>query len=163
MTGINFWQQMGTNACSCLSLWNFLKDSILMESPIWIIYAAVCFTSIDSQARRSFKAWWLYRYCTCLSRDLNEGIYSTFTIIPLWCQSGHIVPAQCLHDVHHSLGLVGVWWYHTREEVIAVIVAQLWCCGGVTDLGDLEDKTRGDLNSFFKASILLTPLGGRKK
>ncbi len=86
MTAMNFWQQMGTNACSCLChapLWNFLKYSILMESPIWIIlYASVCFTSIDYQRAES-KPWWPYGYCTCLSRDLNEGVYSTFTIVPL--------------------------------------------------------------------------------
>ncbi len=86
MTAMNFWQQMGTNACSCLChapLWNFLKYSILMESPIWIIlYASVCFTAIDYQRAES-KPWWPYGYCTCLSRDLNEGVYSTFTIVPL--------------------------------------------------------------------------------
>ena len=75
---------------------------------------------------------------TSLSGDLHKGVNPTLAIVALGGQRGHVVPSQCPHNVHHGLGLVGVRWHDTGEEVIACGVAELRGRGSVAYLGDLE-------------------------
>lgn len=77
---------------------------------------------------------------TCLSGDLHKSLNPALSIVALGGQCGYIVPSQCPHDVHHSLGLVGIRRHHTGEEVVACGVAELRGCGGIADLGNLEGE-----------------------
>lgn len=74
---------------------------------------------------------------TVLSRLLNKGIHTTFSIVSLRRYSGDVVPAHGFDNVHHGLGLVGVWGHHPGEEVIAGVITQLRSRGGVTHLRNL--------------------------
>lgn len=81
---------------------------------------------------------------TCLSGELHEGIYPFFPVAALRGHCGHIVPAQGLDDVHHGLCLEAVWRNHPREEVVALVIAQLRGSGRVADLRNLQgDRERG--------------------
>ncbi len=74
---------------------------------------------------------------TVLSRLLDKRINATFSVVSLRSYSGDIVPAHGFDDVHHGLGLVGVWGHHPGEEVVAGVIAQLRSRGGVAHLRDL--------------------------
>lgn len=78
---------------------------------------------------------------TILSRLLNESINATLSIVPLRRHSGHIVPAHSLDYVHHCLGLICIWRYHTGEKVVAGVVTELRSCGGVAHLWYLHTET----------------------
>lgn len=82
------------------------------------------------------------RVLTGFSRDLDKSLHATFSIIPLGCQRGDVVPAHGGHDVQHGLSLVGIGWHDPREEVVPGVIAQFGRCGCVADLRDLlrEEK-----------------------
>lgn len=71
---------------------------------------------------------------TVLPRLLNKSVNATFSIVPLGGHRGDVIPAHRLHNVHHGLGLVRVRWHHSREEIVAGVVAELWSGGGITHL-----------------------------
>ena len=60
---------------------------------------------------------------TCLSGYLDKGVNAAFSVVALGGQGGDVVPAHGLDDVHHGLGLVGVWGDHPGEELVAAVVA----------------------------------------
>ena len=62
---------------------------------------------------------------TGLSGDLHEGVDAALPVVALGRQRGHVVPAQSFDDVQHGLSLVRVRRNHPREEVVAVVVAEL--------------------------------------
>lgn len=77
---------------------------------------------------------------TCFFGELCEGLHSLLAVAALRGDGGDVGPAQGPDDVHHGLGLEGVGGNHPREEVVALVVAQLRGCGGVADLWNLEEK-----------------------
>lgn len=84
--------------------------------------------------------WWPQLLPTCLFGNLREGFNTFFSITSFGCESRHVVPAKGLYDVYHGLGLEGIRWDHTGEEVIAPVIAELWCCGCITNLRDLKKR-----------------------
>lgn len=74
-------------------------------------------------------------------RELCEGLHSLLTIAALGGDGGDVSPAQGPDDVHHGLGLEGVRRNHPREEIVALVVAQLRGCRGIADLWNLGEKT----------------------
>lgn len=79
---------------------------------------------------------------TDFSGDLDESLHSAFSIIPLRCQRGDVVPSHGGHDVQHGLSLVGIGRHNPREEVVPGIIAQLGRCGCIADLRDLLRKEK---------------------
>lgn len=77
---------------------------------------------------------------TCFFRELCEGLHSLLTIAALRGDGGDVSPAQGPNDVHHGLGLERVRRNHPREEIVALVVAQLRGCRGIADLWNLEEK-----------------------
>lgn len=77
---------------------------------------------------------------TILPGLLDKGLHTAFTVAALGGQGGDIVPLEGFDNVHHGLGLVGVGRDDAGEEVVAAVVTQVWCSGGVADLGDLRWK-----------------------
>lgn len=77
---------------------------------------------------------------TCFFGELREGLHSLLAVAALRGDGGDVGPAQGPDDVHHGLGLERVGGNHPREEVVALVVAQLGGCGGVADLWNLEEK-----------------------
>lgn len=77
---------------------------------------------------------------TILPGLLDKGLHTAFTVAALGGQGGDVVPLEGFDNVHHGLGLVGVGRDDAGEEVVAAVVAQVWCSGGVADLGDLRWK-----------------------
>lgn len=77
---------------------------------------------------------------TCFFRELCEGLYSLLTIATLGGDGRDVSPAQGPDDVHHGLGLEGVRRNHPREEIVALVVAQLRGCRGIADLWNLGEK-----------------------
>lgn len=77
---------------------------------------------------------------TCFFRELREGLHSLLTVAALGGNGRDVGPAQGPDDVHHGLGLEGVGRNHPREEIVALVVAQLRGCRGIADLRNLEEK-----------------------
>lgn len=77
---------------------------------------------------------------TCFFRELCEGLHSLLAIAALGGDGGDVSPAQGPDDVHHGLGLEGVRRNHPREEIVALVVAQLRGCRGIADLWNLGEK-----------------------
>lgn len=77
---------------------------------------------------------------TCFFRELREGLHSLLTVAALGGDGRDVGPAQGPNDVHHGLGLEGVGRNHPREEIVALVVAQLRGCRGIADLWNLEEK-----------------------
>lgn len=89
--------------------------------------------------------------CTCFFGELCEGLHSLLAIAALRGDGGDVSPAQGPDDVHHGLGLERVRRNHPREEIIALVVAQLWGCRSIADLGDLKEKeTRWGLEQSWR-------------
>ena len=79
---------------------------------------------------------------TILSGLLYKRINATFSVVSLRGYSGNIVPAHGFDNVHHGLGLVGVWGHHPREEVVAGVITQLRSRGGIAHLRDLWQRKK---------------------
>lgn len=74
---------------------------------------------------------------TILPGLLDEGLHPALTVAAFRGQGGDVIPLEGFDNVHHGLGLVGVRGDDAGEEVVAAVVTQVWCCGGVADLGNL--------------------------
>lgn len=76
----------------------------------------------------------------CFFGELCEGLHSLLAIAALRGDGGDVSPAQGPDDVHYGLGLERVRRNHPREEIVALVVAQLRGCRGVADLWNLKEK-----------------------
>lgn len=94
-------------------------------------------------------------FFTCFFGELCEGLHSLFSITALRGDGGDIRPAKGSNNVHHGLGLEGVWRNHPWEEVVAPVVTQLWGCGRVADLRDLEEKKGRECLTQLLVTILV--------
>lgn len=108
-----------------------------------------------SKDRKLRKASTSSRRLTVLPRLLNERVHATFPVVPLRGHRGHVVPSHGLDDVHHSLGLVSVWWHHTWEEIVARVVAQLRRSGSVAYLWYLHREKRKKKSEYYMSTTWL--------
>lgn len=75
---------------------------------------------------------------TNFSGDLGECLHTTLSIVAFWSQRWDVVPPKGRYNVNHGLCLVGVWWDHSREEVIPGVITQFWSCRCIADLRYLQ-------------------------
>lgn len=94
---------------------------------------------------------------TSLPGDLHEGLHTTLTVVSFRCQCGDVVPAQSFDNIQHGLSLVGVRRNHPREEVISIVVTELWSRGCIAHLRDLTNASE-PLTSDLKAGGSQTEL-----